>query len=82
MDDADKERLNSEIDELKKDSTTWKSMELENIQLMNDTLKIIKEKSTKITKIQGDFIKDLERTSIFYLEISPISFQGFKLNMI
>ena len=47
-------------------------MALENIQLMNDTLKIVKEKSAKMAKLQGDFIKDLARTQIFYLEISPI----------
>ena len=78
MDDEDETRLNTELEKVKQDSTTWKSMALENIQLMNDTLKIVKEKSAQITRLQKDFIKDLERTGIFYLEMSPV-YQRFQI---
>jgi len=60
LDDEDEVKFTEEIESLKRDSNKWKAMALDNVQLLQDTLKEVKEKTKQFQQVQEAFQAEIK----------------------
>lgn len=66
LDDEDEVKFTEEIEDLKRNSNKWKTMALDNVKLVSDTLTEVKEKTRQFQQVQENFAKEVKSMRNYY----------------